>query len=697
MDNSTLNLFGLMQAKPADETNNNVRNQQVTDSSAAGVFKQLLAMQTQLKDAGAHKAGVKGLLVDGKDLPIDAIKLLLEFKEGSIGQLSPATLKQISQFETLDLPQLSTAALKQLVQFQEGKLSSFSTEVSNELMKSKLQGERLSPEILETLVKFSQGKSVEFSEEALSQLMGTELPKMASTKINQFRPEVLQQLIKLQDDGVLQFSSEQIATETSAKSSSDLLDQLSKFKDDGITQLSSKQSFKVKGAVSSFDVLEQLVALTEVDEQQFSALSSLSMDVVKQLKSLKPSDLAVLAEQIVQQSGSAQAKKFEGFTGLQSVEHLTVLAEQAAKADVAQPATDVIKGPWSDKQLSELSQQLGASKPVVEKVLAATIGAKSSPASASQTPLTDDDVLQVAKEASVIQLDQARKERGLGSPNTFARSDLSAMLQQAEGKLRAKIRTNINEVKASTDKATTADSFLMNRSAFKANLTESVITKVTQFDSMMGHPRSQITPEALPSMTSSFLAQRGLGMPVLDSDIKVPLNGSPLNLVATDTAQHSLEQVQRAASGQFRENFMGPQNEERLQKAVGERIMRMVESGNWDAEIELNPVRLGAIRIRLNMENNELQVVMSSQNAGVRDLLEATMPRLREGLLESGIALSHSSVGQELSQQQDGSLMAKEQSSDQQMASKDSSVDESEEKSINNKSSSHDGELDTFA
>jgi len=665
VDNSTLNLFGLMQAKPADETNNNVRNQQVTDSSAAGVFKQLLAMQTQLKDAGAHKAGVKGLLVDGKDLPIDAIKLLLEFKEGSIGQLSPATLKQISQFETLDLPQLSTAALKQLVQFQEGKLSSFSTEVSNELMKSKLQGERLSPEILETLVKFSQGKSVEFSEEALSQLMGTELPKMASTKINQFRPEVLQQLIKLQDDGVLQFSSE--------------------------------QSFKVKGVVSPFDVLEQLVALTEVDEQQFSALSSLSMDVVKQLKSLKPSDLAVLAEQIVQQSGSAQAKKFEGFTGLQSVEHLTVLAEQAAKADVAQPATDVFKGPWSDKQLSELSQQLGASKPVVEKVLAATIGAKSSPASASQTPLTDDDVLQVAKEASVIQLDQARKERGLGSPNTFARSDLSAMLQQAEGKLRAKIRTNINEVKASTDKATTADSFLMNRSAFKANLTESVITKVTQFDSMMGHPRSQITSEALPSMTSSFLAQRGLGMPVLDSDIKVPLNGSPLNLVATDTAQHSLEQVQRAASGQFRENFMGPQNEERLQKAVGERIMRMVESGNWDAEIELNPVRLGAIRIRLNMENNELQVVMSSQNAGVRDLLEATMPRLREGLLESGIALSHSSVGQELSQQQDGSLMAKEQSSDQQMASKDSSVDESEEKSINNKSSSHDGELDTFA
>jgi len=50
-----------------------------------------------------------------------------------------------------------------------------------------------------------------------------------------------------------------------------------------------------------------------------------------------------------------------------------------------------------------------------------------------------------------------------------------------------------------------------------------------------------------------------------------------------------------------------------------------------------------------------------------------------------------------LSQQQDGSLMAKEQSSDQQMASKDSSVDESEEKSIYNKSSSHDGELDTFA
>jgi flagellar hook-length control protein FliK len=123
--------------------------------------------------------------------------------------------------------------------------------------------------------------------------------------------------------------------------------------------------------------------------------------------------------------------------------------------------------------------------------------------------------------------------------------------------------------------------------------------------------------------------------------------------------------------------------------------MRMVESGNWDTEMELNPARLGTIRIRLSMEGSELQVAMSSQNAGVRDLLEASMPRLCDGLNDSGIALANSTVDQELGQQSGNSQQANDQQAEARHAKTQVKGDVVVEKGT--QSSSHDGELDTFA
>jgi len=120
-----------------------------------------------------------------------------------------------------------------------------------------------------------------------------------------------------------------------------------------------------------------------------------------------------------------------------------------------------------------------------------------------------------------------------------------------------------------------------------------------------------------------------------------------------------------------------------------------VESGNWDTEMELNPARLGTIRIRLSMEGSELQVAMSSQNAGVRDLLEASMPRLRDGLSDSGIALANSTVDQELSQQSGDSKQSKDHLAEVTLAKSNDNGDSSVEHGA--QQSSHDGELDTFA
>ncbi len=431
--------------------------------------------------------------------------------------------------------------------------------------------------------------------------------------------------------------------------------------------------------------------------------------VLEQLEQLEESDLAVLAEQIVTQEYStvSQFPGLSGSTELTSVINsspvIAQLASQLVADEFSGSKADIIKGPWTNEQLIKAQAFVG-SKEVAEEVLKVTKQADVSSPSLSKAALTaqqstvanvqlrDEDLLATAKQASVIQLEAARQNRltSAGSP----REAVENLLRQVEGKLRAKVQSSVTAGTPSDNKVTTADSFLMNRSVFKANATESAMTKATQFDALLGSARSDSASVSAQASTLNFLNQRGLNRVNGEVEGSRVTTSAPLTLSTSDTAQHATEQLQRTA-GTFRDQLMTPQNEERLQKAVGERIMRMVESGNWDTEMELNPARLGTIRIRLSMEGSELQVAMSSQNAGVRDLLEVSMPRLRDGLNDSGIALANSTVDQELSQQSGDSQKGQEQQSETVASQSKHNGDEIVESS--SQSSSHDGELDTFA
>ena len=450
--------------------------------------------------------------------------------------------------------------------------------------------------------------------------------------------------------------------------------------------------------------------------------------VLKQLEQLEESDLAMLAEQIVTQE-YPNVSQFPGLSGsteltsvIDSSPVIAQLASQLAADEFSGSKADVIRGPWTDKQLMNAQAFVG-SKEVADEVLKVTtkqadvfspslskaqltnqqsqvanpqlrdqVQVVSQPSSVASIQLRDEDLLATAKQASVIQLEAARQKSLTATESP--REVVENLLRQVEGKLRAKVQSSVTAGTPSGNKVTTADTFLMNRSVFKANASESVMTRTTQFDALMGSARSESASVSAQASTLNFLNQRGINNVNVDADGSRAAASTPLTLSTSDTAQHATEQLQRTA-GAFRDQLMTPQNEERLQKAVGERIMRMVESGNWDTEMELNPARLGTIRIRLSMEGSELQVAMSSQNAGVRDLLEASMPRLRDGLSDSGIALANSTVDQELSQQSGGSQKEQEQQAEAVAVKAKHNSDDIVEHSA--QQSSHDGELDTFA
>jgi hypothetical protein len=131
----------------------------------------------------------------------------------------------------------------------------------------------------------------------------------------------------------------------------------------------------------------------------------------------------------------------------------------------------------------------------------------SQPSSFASIQLRDEDLLATAKQASVIQLEAARQKSLTATESP--REVVENLLRQVEGKLRAKVQSFVTTGTPSSNKVTTADTFLMNRSVFNANGTESVMTKVTQFDALMGSARSESSSVSAQASTLNFLNQRG--------------------------------------------------------------------------------------------------------------------------------------------------------------------------------------------
>ena len=65
------------------------------------------------------------------------------------------------------------------------------------------------------------------------------------------------------------------------------------------------------------------------------------------------------------------------------------------------------------------------------------------------------------------------------------------------------------------------------------------------------------------------------------------------------------------------------------------------------AEIKLNPAELGALEIKIMTHDDQTSVSFVAGNAATKEIIEASMPKLREMLGNSGLQLSNSSVEQE--------------------------------------------------
>ncbi|HDM8045454.1 TPA: flagellar hook-length control protein FliK [Vibrio campbellii] len=94
---------------------------------------------------------------------------------------------------------------------------------------------------------------------------------------------------------------------------------------------------------------------------------------------------------------------------------------------------------------------------------------------------------------------------------------------------------------------------------------------------------------------------------------------------------------------------------------VAEKVQMMMSKNLKNLDIRLDPPELGRMQIRMTMNNDLANVHFTVANPQARDLIEQTLPRLREMLAQQSMQLADSSVQQQSSGQQQSGYANAEQ------------------------------------
>ena len=81
-------------------------------------------------------------------------------------------------------------------------------------------------------------------------------------------------------------------------------------------------------------------------------------------------------------------------------------------------------------------------------------------------------------------------------------------------------------------------------------------------------------------------------------------------------------------------------------KDLGEQIVWMNTKALSAAEIRLNPAHLGPISVRIDVNQDQATVMFTAQHAGVKEAIEASIPKLREMLATQQLNLVNVTISQ---------------------------------------------------
>lgn len=117
----------------------------------------------------------------------------------------------------------------------------------------------------------------------------------------------------------------------------------------------------------------------------------------------------------------------------------------------------------------------------------------------------------------------------------------------------------------------------------------------------------------------------------------------PAAVAALAQAQPALMEAVQAAAGTA-EGLSARVGTNAWENQVGQKVVYMLGNDEQTASLTLNPPDLGPLQVVLSVSNDQANVTFSANQEEVRQALENALPRLREMMSESGIALGNASV-----------------------------------------------------
>jgi len=134
-------------------------------------------------------------------------------------------------------------------------------------------------------------------------------------------------------------------------------------------------------------------------------------------------------------------------------------------------------------------------------------------------------------------------------------------------------------------------------------------------------------------------------LPAVGTESRI-LTDSSISLLAPDNTQSP--QTGRLLAPEFTTPPMPAARTAAVQTL--DRVVMMRRAGVDQARIQLHPPELGRVDIRLEMDGSDTRVQFVVQNAGVKDSMEALLPKLKDALQQQGFDLSDASFAQANSQ-----------------------------------------------
>ena len=132
----------------------------------------------------------------------------------------------------------------------------------------------------------------------------------------------------------------------------------------------------------------------------------------------------------------------------------------------------------------------------------------------------------------------------------------------------------------------------------------------------------------------------------MDSDFSSLLNHATEQLGASgQTGPANSSRAATAADSALRMDH--PVGHADWSNELGNKLSWMATAQKQQADLVLNPPQLGRVEISLTVAGDQASAVFASPSAAVRELLEDSLPRLREILAGAGINLGEAQVGSE--------------------------------------------------